>query len=444
MFPYGTYGLQKQNYKILQMDPTILKAIQDNNLVFVSAQPDHIYFHWQVELYLYQFKKHNIQDRCYAIFGYTGQKPSAYVTNLAKQYNIISYKDERTDKSYIPSIRPHILAKFFADRPELGKNVFYHDSDIFIVKMPRFDLMLSDSAGYVSDTVNYIGYNYINSCCKRYKEIHTELADDDIFLKMCELVHIDPTLVQSNEQNSGGAQYLLKHIDSQYWKDVETSCNVLYKLFLDYEKKYPIAHHIQKWTADMWAVLWNYWKRGGTTIVHKELEFSWATGTVNDYFNRNIFHLAGVTTETEKDKFYKAKYTGRNIFEEYIKDNTIFDHVSKHNATYEYISVLKEYVEVYKNGVTKVPETNKNIQRFKLTLKEGESDIFYRDDTKLCCEKPVWRSSKYIIFNNSHSWILTYLQYENEIGEKCGGIGVNAYSEPYGEEWNNGYSIEFI
>ena len=252
-------GEDKQNSK-----NRIIQALRDNNVIFVSAQPDSTYFHWQVEIYLYQFAKQGILDRCYALIGYQGASPSEYSKKLAKKYSCIKlYKDTRKSTEYIPTIRPHILAKFFKDYPQLGKNVFYHDSDIFIPNLPAFDTMLQngDDTGYLSDTISYIGYDYIKTCSERYKQKHPTLRDLDIFYGMCDIVGIDYDLVKSNEKNSGGAQYFLKNIDYTFWEECETKCIELYDYFLKYEKKYPVGHHIQKWTTDMWVVLWMYWKK---------------------------------------------------------------------------------------------------------------------------------------------------------------------------------------
>jgi hypothetical protein len=321
----------------------LLMDIKNKNLIFVSAQPDNTYFHWQVEVYMYQFSKFGIIDNCHVLFGYTGDGPSEGGLKLQKMYkNIHFYKDERVDKTYIPTIRPHILAKFFKEYPYLGKNVFYHDSDILFVKLSNFSLMLHDKISYLSDTVSYIGYNYIMDCCKRYKEKHQELADDDLFLGMCKEANISPNLVKINQQNSGGAQYLLKNINSTYWEDCEKTCVSLYNYMCEYERKYPVDHHIQKWTADMWAVLWNYWKIGGVTKIHTELDFSWATDSMDQYKSKNIFHLAGVSGETSKDRFYKAQYTNKNVIDEYIGDNTIFNHIIPTSATYGYTRVIIE------------------------------------------------------------------------------------------------------
>lgn len=428
--------------------PLTIKAIEDNNMIFVSAQPDSAYFHWQAEIYLYQFSKlgNEILNRCYAVFGYRGATPSPELVTLSSKFakNIICYKDERdttVKNHYIPSIRPHVLTKFFKEYPHLGKNVFYHDSDIFIIHLPKFELMLSptNDMGYLSDTVNYIGSEYIiTQCGNRYKTKYPDLPLDDVFTKMCNCLGISPDLVKENNKNSGGAQYLLKNIDADYWSDVEKYCVELYNLLKMYETTYPIDHHIQSWTTDMWCVLWCFWKRGNKTIVHDELDFSWATGTMQDYFKKNIFHLAGVTRNKDftscEDKFYKGDYSGKSVFKEYIKDNTIFDHISKTNATYGYVNVIKEYVN--KNKEDFLPE--KEYEKFEVVFGQSYDGVYTKDTSKLICGKPIWRlaDGKYLIFHNAHGWTLTSVQYENEIGANSGGFASNATDQPYNKGWN--------
>lgn len=409
-----------------------------DNLIFISAQPDQVYFHWQVELYLYQFSKLGIQDRCYAVFGYTDDEPSKYIVELSKKYNIVWYKDERDfskKNHYIPSIRPHILKKFFKDRPDLGKNVFYHDSDIFLVRLPKFELLLEDSHAYVSDTISYIGYDYIKECSKRYKDKYPELQDEDIFKKMCQCIDVSEDLIKSNQENSGGCQYLLKNIDSKFWLNVENDCVKLYNMLKTYEEKYPIDNHIQSWTTDMWCVLWNYLKIGRTVKVHSELNFSWATSNISDYYSNPIFHLAGVTDEISNDKFYKGKYINKNIFREYTNNKNIFDHISPYNATYEYVNIIKEYVDKQPKEIC---------DKFLLKTLDNWNGLYIKDQSTIHFGKPVWRSEKYIIFYNSNSWILTSLQYESEISEKCGGFGSNCLDEPYQNGWNFKCSTEII
>lgn len=456
----------------------ILQSIRDNNVIFISAQPDSTYFHWQVEIYLYQFAQQGVLDRCYALFGYQGNAPTEYAKKLAIKYPCIRfYKDTRLPSDYAPTIRPHILAKFFKENPNLGKNVFYHDSDIFLTNLPRFDLMLqpSDTTAYLSDTISYIGYNYIKDCSERYKRKYPNLRDDDIFYGMCDVVGIDYETVKSNEKNSGGAQYLLKNIDYKYWEDCEEKCYKLYEYLSKYEKAHPISNHIQKWTTDMWVVLWLYWKRGGKTIVHKDLDFSWATGTIKDYNTMNIFHLAGITGSNSHDKFHKGLYTKHTVFNAYFNDPTIFDHIDPNNATFGYVNVIKKYVrEVYlpENGLTlkepvqqtsnvnharihshshsttadmkdMVRNIHKNVKRFEMICNKGSKvyeGVYALDETKKCEGKHLWRSEDknktFIIFWSGANWVLTYARYEAQIGPACGGIISSQAHHPYINNWN--------
>jgi hypothetical protein len=407
-----------------------LEAIDKNGMIFISAQPDEIYFHWQVELYLYQFSKHGIIDKCYAIFCYKENGPSDKVKTLMKQYkNIFCYKDERKYvPKYVPLVRPYILNKFFKDYPELGRNVFYHDSDIFIVKLPKFEWMLGDNIGYLSDTVNYIGYNYLKNCSSRYKEKHPTLPEEDLFIKMCDVMKISPDLVKHNEANSGGAQYLLKNIDADFWANVEKSSEELYNFLKTYETQYPIAHHIQSWATDMWGVLWEYWKMGRPTKVHNELKFSWATDNVHTYYERNIFHLAGIKANMGGDKFYKGKYKTKNAIDEYMADSKIFEHISSNNATYEYVYVLKKYVETLK---IKEPD------RFSLEISHPWKGI-YRKQATVMFGKPIWKSinDRFIIFHNTSLWILTSTRYIEELSTNSGGFASNSGTNPYDDNWN--------
>jgi len=407
-----------------------------DSMIFVSAQPDQIYFHWQVELYLYQFAKHGIEDRCYAIFGYR-EKPSEYAVEMSKRFkHIVLYKDERdlsVPHYYIPSIRPHLLKKFFADYPELGKTVFYHDSDIFLVRMPRFELM-ADSICYVSDTISYIGSAYIQQCQDRYKEKYPALLDDDLLHRMCDCVGLTMDLVKANNANSGGAQYLLKDINASFWEEAEQVCQSLYACMQDYDKQYPIAHGIQSWTSDMWAILWLLWKRGSQTRVHSELDFSWAVWSAKDYYSKPIFHLAGVTTDAScKGMFFKGAYTNKNIFTEYRQNKALFDTIDPNNATYEYVSVIKEYVDA-----------STQIDRFVLDSTDAWSALYRKSDT-LVLGMPLWRSDngRYIIFHNGTSWILTASQYEKELTASSGGFASSTGCEPYYNEWTPPCSVRY-
>jgi hypothetical protein len=412
------------------MSTATLKAIEDSNMIFVSAQPDFTYFHWQVELYMYQFAKHGIVDRCYAIFGYTGDGPSEYARELSKRYNIFFYKDTRNTAIphyYIPSIRPHILKQFFQEFPHLGKCVFYHDSDILLPTLPKFELLVNDKFGYLSDTSSYINYTYIKTCADRYKAVHKNIPDNDILTKMCECMNISEELLKANDSNSGGAQYLLKGITAEYWSAVEIGVNKLFPMLINYELQYPIGHHIQSWTADMWVVLWEYWKLGKSTRIHHELRFSWATDNILQYASNPIFHLAGITEADSATMFYKGRFKDSNLFHEYRINRSIFDHVSPHSATFEYVKLVKEYVN---------SDDYIDIKSFILLTKEEIGGLYKEDYKTIYNNKAVWRSTSYLIFFNKLRWILIPNAKKSEISENLEGICSNTGLFPYTTEWN--------
>lgn len=409
---------------------TTLDAIQKHNMIFVSTQPDSIYFHWQVELYLYQFAKHGpeIADRCYALLGYRGQ-PSPYAKELAAKFpHVLLYEDTRNlavPNFYVPTIRPHLMKQFIAAHPELAAAVFIHDSDIFLVKMPKFELMLDDDILYMSDTLSYLGYNYINDCQGRYTAKYPTMPQDDLLNTMCNCVGISSELVKLNQQGSGGAQYIVKNTTAEYWDEAETLCQSLYNVLVAYDKQWPLDTRIQLWTAEMWVVLWLLWKRGRQTRIHKELDFSWATFTVSDYHKYNIFHLAGITGENCKDKFFKGAFTNKSVFKEYLRNKSMFDHVSPNNATYEYVALIKEYAEGH------AVSEPKKVCRFFLDSSDAWAGVYTK-------EEALWRSTNgtYIIFNNGSAWILTHSQYEKELSPRTGGYASTRSEEPYEGGWN--------
>jgi hypothetical protein len=249
---------------------------------------------------------------------------------------------------------------------------------------------------------------------------------------MCECVGIPEDLVKQNDRNSGGAQYILKGIDGNYWRNVEKTTNKLYDMLKTYEAVFPLENpdnHIQSWTADMWGVLWEYWKLGKKTAVHSELDFSWATDPIENYYRKNIFHLAGVTNETASDKFYKGKFTSKNVFTEYLKDTTLFNHISPNSATFPYANMIKEYA-------IRLPESppENELTEFGMVTESDWAGRYYKTE-KEYFGKPLWRGEKYIIFFNNTCWILTGSQYESEISETCGGFGSSTGIYPYDNCW---------
>jgi hypothetical protein len=128
---------------------------------------------------------------------------------------------------------------------------------------------------------------------------------------MCEIVDIEPKIIQENEFNCIGAQYLMKDIDSQFWSNVENDSESLFsqitELNVQIKSADPSYHELQIWCADMWAVLWNGWKLGKKTMCDDYFKFTWATESEDDFFRNVIFHNAGIVN-SEQGLFYKGAY----------------------------------------------------------------------------------------------------------------------------------------
>ena len=303
------------------------------NLRFICAQPATNYYAWQVEVMLNNFiamgiNPNNIDIVCCK----RGNNVPDNWSKLALKYpaRFLFYNDTRVDRNYISSIRPNILKQHFLKFPELKDEViFYHDCDIMFTKPVTSWItkeMIDDSNWYGSDTRSYIGHDYIIS------------KGEDMLDKMCSLVGIDKSVIKDNEYNSIGAQYLLKGITSEFWSKVEIDSERLFTEIttLNKVKKANDSgyHELQIWCADMWAVLWNGWKMGTTTVTHSNFNFSWGTSNLKTYNRCNIFHNAGVLDD-KQGLFYKASYINKTPYKDSLD-------IKEDTASLEYWKAIKK------------------------------------------------------------------------------------------------------
>ena len=315
-------------------------------MIYLSAQPDSIYFKWQLEVQFNNFENIGIDlSKVYALIGYKNKISDDFLQfSKNTKANIIFYEDERTDVKYISSIRPHLIKKFYKEFPKYTyEYCFYHDSDIIFRKLPPFESWKDNKTWSVSDTKSYIGFDYVSE------------KGVDVLLDMCEVVDISPMLFRQLQEFSGGCQYFLTGTDYDFWNRVERDSELLYKTLMDnfpkYEKKwndynnryiqtiksleYQLKnlkpdyisiedthkdffkyHRIQEWCSDMWAVLLNAWKRKYVTIIRDELSFSWSTTPINQDEKYFIFHNAGVLGTDSHNFFYKGKYSSKSPYED--------------------------------------------------------------------------------------------------------------------------------
>mgnify|MGYP003343176745 FL=1 len=327
----------------------IILLFNSMSLLFVSAQPDVPYFHWQCEVYLHNFIKLGIPaENIHVLFSLAqpNAKPSEGALALTSYTkNIHFYEDTRDKKHYIPSIKPFLITKWLKQFPECGEKFFLHDSDIIFRKLPDFDKLLNDDLIYMSNTKGYISYSYIMNCGKRYSKKH-EIPEDKLLNDMAYCIGVEPYIIKNAENKSGGAQYIFKNQNHYVWFKIYKDSNKLYDMLLSFQKRYPIKPgEIQFWTAEMWSTLWNMWYFGFRTEVTEDLDFCWATDNLDRYNETPILHMAGVTEKDKTTKFYKGDYINKNPIKILKENPEHFNYIDLDNSTIKYINEIKEMIQ---------------------------------------------------------------------------------------------------
>ena len=183
-----------------------------NEILFVTAQPDVPYFIWQIKLYVHNFIEKGIDPKqIHVVLGIVNnaQKPSKESLKL-KEFgiNVHHFTDFRRKKHYIPSIKPYLISNWLNTNPDYGKLFFLHDADIIFNELPSFDRLLNDDICYLSDTVGYIGYDYIIDCCKRYENHHPSSEKNQLLNEMASVIGLDVELIKENTAHIYAADIL--------------------------------------------------------------------------------------------------------------------------------------------------------------------------------------------------------------------------------------------
>lgn len=327
-------------------------------LNFICCVHDDVRFRWEIRVYLDSLVEHGYDHIAQILIFLPNDNLSVGFhkdwKNIELEYPKTSfhyYTDtddiQRIGKifGYIPVFRPYILHKHFLKYPELkNKAIFYTDSDIVFLKTLDFSKFLNDDVNYLSwtgdkeRTSNYIWSDYIDS---KYEEkdnipvfVRKEKWNDfkkiDVLNEMGEIAGINREIIVKNRENTGGAQYLLKNIDAQFWEKVLNTCITIKHYLANINQEYMIGNTptekehkgFQSFCADMWALLYTLWASSALVECPKELDFSWSTDKINS--DNSILHNAGVTSDATirtriKDEnkeaiyvdcpaFYKAAY----------------------------------------------------------------------------------------------------------------------------------------
>ncbi len=291
-------------------------------LKFICAQPDDTYYTWQVHLWLESLRNIGHSDKAIVLIFIPSFRDRndkwQQVIGLYPEAKFVFYKDQdgisQKLSTYIPVLRPYVLMRYWQDYPDMKNHaVMYCDSDVVFTENFNVDAYLDDDINYLSDTNSYINASYFDSKIKDvlpdrihgYKKI-------DVLGELATQCGISREIAEKNNDHSGGAQYLLKNIDAIFWEKVLRDC-ITIRTYLTHINRLYFENEskgFQSWCADMWAVLWAIWYRGGVTKNLPEMEFSWASDPIDKVKRLGIFHNAGIVSKDmgEYPAFYKGAY----------------------------------------------------------------------------------------------------------------------------------------
>lgn len=335
-------------------------------LKFLCVQPDDFYYFWQTHLWLESLKQLGHSDKAIVlIFTPNFREKNETWQKLEELYPESTFgyiKDEDGISKllgiYIPIIRPYSLMKYFNAHPELKHDaIFYCDSDIIFAKNFNIDKYIDDDVNYLSDTNSYINASYFDS---KIKDVLPEKLEEykkrDILEECCQLVGITRKIAEENNLHSGGAQYLLKNIDGEFWNKMLTSCIRIRLHLQQVNKEFFLNENkgFQAWCADMWALLYGLWETGAITRNIPEMEFSWSSDNIEKLKTTGILHNAGITDpymQGAYPAFYKGAYhTGKNPFDDPHLQIVLEDEEAKKHCTHFYLTqllALKEKYNIY-------------------------------------------------------------------------------------------------
>jgi len=302
-------------------------------MIFLSAQPDEFYFLWQLQLQVFNFNRLGIlKKNIHILIAYDIRRGlSQHFQSFASSCNgamIYSYPDTRKKRSYRSSVRPHIIAKHFKENKFLEEDaIFYHDSDVIFTKLPAFELLLNDNLWYASDTRSYTGQQYL-----------LERIGQDGVDGMCGILKVKPKLIEINDHNVGGAQYLLKKVNVKFWKRLERNSEVMFVYLNELNQTQALDEkQVQAWCTDMWCLSWDALRQGEGLRISTHLKFDWANTDLNKQIPSAILHYTGDIIDEETRFFRKNDFIRCTPF---LADHT---KISNDSASIVLVEEIKAY-----------------------------------------------------------------------------------------------------
>lgn len=330
-------------------------------LKIISAQPNDLYFNWQLRVQLYNLRKYGLSDRYHAlIFKHNSRLNNEEFTEqweaLVRDYpeaNFHFYSDPSGELlrmisqfNYIPLLRPWLLSEHFANHPQLKDDaILYMDSDVVFTKKPDFSRLLDNDICYLSDTKSYISASYLDSKIADVKPEKLEAYKQiDVLDELMREFGLTRKVAEDNEEGSGGAQYLLKNITTEFWQKVFHGCIKVRMLLGSINRRFFESEDkgFQSWCADMWSILYNLWSEGRETECPIEMDFCWATDKIEKWKEVQIYHDAGATSRNHDEAilFHKREPDYVNNVKTPFRDD--LSDVSSQHCSFFYAREIEE------------------------------------------------------------------------------------------------------
>jgi len=297
---------------------------------FLITLPDNAFYAWQTLVQINNFRRMGYEAETHYLIGQRVDKVSEYILKLLEHKDDFKCKfhvirDTRIDNRYHVSLKPFLVKEFIKNNSDIGSDTFFYtDPDVIFKEKINLNQFDKDNVWYLSDARSYLNSKYIKS------------KGEQLFIEMCEIVGIDPLLVEANDDAAGGAQWIVKNGTYELWDEIERVSTQLYVHMINTKDKYhpkDQEYPIQAWTAEMWAMLWVPWKYGFKMKVDKELDFCMATDNSERLSQVKILHNTGVN-KVDNKAFCKPAFQVSPFFKQMM--------VSEESASYLYYQELKD------------------------------------------------------------------------------------------------------
>lgn len=342
-------------------------------LHIISCFPDDNYFLFEVETYLTNLRKHNLSSKFRGLVLIPHDRKTLnplwlQLQDKFKESQFFFYKDEDGTLAthikainYIPLLRPWLLKKHFEEFPELENDcIMYTDSDIALTDTFNIDHLIQDETCYLSDISSYLNKEYVDSKVQVVEVNKLEqFKTFDVLDNMGKICGINREIIEKNNLNTGGAQYILKGINKDFWQNVYNSClsmrpylASLNQFFMKGSSPNEKENNgYQSWCTDLFVVLYTLWRTNKETKTVKELDFAWATDPISKIKEVGIFHNAGASSEimelngVKETIFFKSKLAYRNNILSPFSEKNYLDSITDKYCTYFYTQCIKEVKE---------------------------------------------------------------------------------------------------